>query len=403
MTDAASLSGGLRQPRLLLLMLTHIVGTVGYMSVMAMAPVIRTDMGLDAADFGFFMSAFFGAQIVASLPSGAVADRLGVGWTLALSMIAMALGTVLFVRAGTFAPGVAAMFLMGLGYSLVNPATAKGVLDWIPRHRRGTAMGLKQLGVPVGGVLAAGAGALVVLVSWESILWNVVAAGLVTAALCLRVAERVNFRGNGRSMWGDLRQVMANRNLGVVGASVVGFNMGQSSLFAYLTLFVRDAALASQPVAGLCMALAQGASASGRVGFSYLSDTLYAGARKPVIAALLVLAVVSMILASWVSPGWNTLALACLALFMGGTIASYAALVVSATVEAAEPELAGSAVGYNSLAWSLGGTIGPPVFGWMLDTNGSYGPAWLTMAAIVGAGLLLFAFAFREQKPVHGP
>ena len=41
MSDATAVSASLWQPRLLLLTLTHIVGTAGYMSVMAMAPVIR--------------------------------------------------------------------------------------------------------------------------------------------------------------------------------------------------------------------------------------------------------------------------------------------------------------------------------------------------------------------------
>jgi predicted MFS family arabinose efflux permease len=259
-------------------------------------------------------------------------------------------------------------------------------------------MGIKQLGVPLGGVLAAGAGALVVFVSWKAILWVVAAAGLITAGLTVRLAQRPSRGGNGRSMTGDMRKVLAHRQLGVISGSVVAFNVGQSSLFAYLTLFVRDAALASQPVAGLCMALAQGASAVGRVGFSYLSDTVYMGARKPVIVALVAAASMTLGFAYFVNPGWNTLALALLALVMGGTIAAYAALVLAATVEAVDPELSGSAIGYNSLAWSFGGTVGPPAFGWVLDQSGNYGTAWLVVAAIVGAGCIFFAFAFRERR-----
>ena len=68
--------------RIALLALVHTVGTACYLSVMAMGPVIRGDLGITAAEFGFFMSAVFGAQLFSALPSGSITDRMGVGWTL---------------------------------------------------------------------------------------------------------------------------------------------------------------------------------------------------------------------------------------------------------------------------------------------------------------------------------
>ncbi|CAN0332898.1 unnamed protein product, partial [Chrysoparadoxa australica] len=56
--------------RVILLLAVHLVGTAGYMSVMAMAPLIRNDLSLSAVDFGFFMSAFFASQMFTALPSG---------------------------------------------------------------------------------------------------------------------------------------------------------------------------------------------------------------------------------------------------------------------------------------------------------------------------------------------
>ena len=115
------------------------MGTVGYMAGMVMAPVIRVDLAINAAQFGLFMSAYFAAQLVTALPAGIITDRLGVGWSLVLSMVLIALGISIFATATVFEAGLLAMFTMGLGYALVNPATAKGVLDWFPRRRRATA------------------------------------------------------------------------------------------------------------------------------------------------------------------------------------------------------------------------------------------------------------------------
>ena len=65
--------------RLGLLVLTHVVGTANIVSVLAMAPVITRELGIGAAEFGFFVTAYYGAQAVCSLPAGGLVDRLGVG------------------------------------------------------------------------------------------------------------------------------------------------------------------------------------------------------------------------------------------------------------------------------------------------------------------------------------
>lgn len=136
--------GGLWQGRLLLLVFAHIVGTSGYFSVLALAPFIRTDLDIDATQFGFFASAYFGAQMVFSLPAGNFTDRIGIGRGLSLSMFLLALGISGFALSETQSLALLSMFLMGLGASLVNPATGKAVMDWFPSPRRGTIMGIKQ-------------------------------------------------------------------------------------------------------------------------------------------------------------------------------------------------------------------------------------------------------------------
>ncbi len=58
--------------RLSLLVLTHVAGTISIVLVLAMAPVVTRDLGLSAAEFGFFITAYYGAQAVCSIPAGAL-------------------------------------------------------------------------------------------------------------------------------------------------------------------------------------------------------------------------------------------------------------------------------------------------------------------------------------------
>jgi ACS family hexuronate transporter-like MFS transporter len=385
--------------RIVLLSLVHAVGTACYLSIMAMGPIIREDLEITAAQFGFFMSAVFGAQLFSALPSGVVTDRMGVGWTLFGAMLLMFAGTLLFSVAEDFEAALVAAFLIGLGYSFVNPATAKGVVRWFPAQWRGTAMGLKQLGVPLGGVIGAGGGVLAAFMDWQHVLWIAAAMTFVGALLWLPLTRKPTWGVGGmRAIFRDLKSVLTNRNMNVICGSCILLNTGQSSLFSYTALFLKDAAQTSQPVAAMGVAFAQGASAFGRVGFSYLSDTVFGGRRKGVVAGIIAIGVIACGVAYFVNPSWPHWGLMALVTVMGGTMASYAALILAMTAESVPENLVGSAIGYNGMAWSIGGMIGPPLFGKILDMTGNqYGISWIVVAVLMLIGAMTLMVFAREK------
>ena len=81
--------------RLGLLVLTHVVGTVSIVSVLAMSPIVTQQLELSAAEFGLFITAYYGAQAIFSLPAGALVDRIGVGWALVICHIVIIIGAIL--------------------------------------------------------------------------------------------------------------------------------------------------------------------------------------------------------------------------------------------------------------------------------------------------------------------
>ncbi len=386
--------------RIFLLGLVHTVGTSCYLSIMAMGPVIRGDLNVTAAEFGLFMSMVFGAQLLSALPSGAITDRMGVGWTLFGSMMTMSAGTLWFALAPSFGPALAAAFLIGLGYSFVNPATAKGVMRWFPPAWTGTAMGLKQLGVPLGGLIGAGGGVLAAYMDWRGVLWIAVGMTFVTALLWLPLTRKPHSgAGAFKRMLSDLRTVITNRNMNIICTSAVMYNTGQSSLFTYMALFLKDAAQASQPVAAMGVAFAQGFSAIGRVGFPYISDVFLKGRRKGITVAIVSSSFFVCAGTLLVNPDWPYWGLMTMAAVMGLAMASYAALVLSMTAETVPSELVGSGIGYNAVAWSLGGAAGPPLFGLILDHTGNdYGIAWTVIGGVMLLGAIFMWWQFKEGK-----
>ncbi len=386
--------------RLSILTLVHVVGTLHMVSVMAMAPVIQRDLNLSVTQVGLLVTAYYGAQTVGAFPAGGLVDRLGVGWSLVLAQVILIAGAISLSQANDFAAAFGSCAIMGLGYSLTNPASARGVLEWFPPERRATAMGIKQTGVSIGGVLAAGNGALVTLLSWQSIMWIIAGVTAASALLSLRLAERPSWRAGGsfRSVIAHLSEVVRDRNLGLLFAAGGFYNMGQMNFFAYLTLFMREAAQASQPVAGLSLAIAQAASAVGRIGWGVVSDTVFRGKRKTLVVGLCGTAVILLAAMAAVGLWWGVAVGIALALALGLTIASFASLMQTLAVEAVAPRLAGSAMGYSLVGTALGGMVGPPLFGAVVDLTGNFANGWLLTAGLVLVGTILLGFWFRERK-----
>ena len=386
--------------RIGLLTSAHVFGTVPIVSVMAMAPVIQRDLGLSVTEIGLLVSGYYVAQTFGAVPAGGLADRIGVGRALLAAHALLVTGVLIMSRAETFAGAVSATVVMGFGYSMVNPSTAKGVLAWFPAHRRATAMGVKQTGVPIGGVLAAGNGALVTIVDWQSLLVAVACLTAVNGLMYLLLvdAQRPASHSSIAATLRAMLEVGHNVNVRALFFANIPWNMGQTNFFAYLTLFMRDAAGASQPVAGLVLGLAQVSSALGRVGWGLVSDTLFGGARKRVTVGLCGASAVLLLAMAAVEPRGGIWLGALLAVGLGLTIASYPTLAQTLAVESVEPSQAGAAMGYSLTGTSLGGVIGPPIFGAVVDYTGDLADGWITSAIFVAAGVALVALKVRERR-----
>ena len=74
---------------------------------------------------------------------------------LVLGQVVIAAGLL----AASFATSYTALTLLliaaGFGYGMLNPTSTKAVMGWAPTAHRATLVGLKQVGLPLGGMLGA--------------------------------------------------------------------------------------------------------------------------------------------------------------------------------------------------------------------------------------------------------
>jgi predicted MFS family arabinose efflux permease len=385
--------------RLAVLTLAHVTGTLHITTLTVMAPVIKDDLSLSYAQVGLLVTAYSVGQVTASIPAGTLSDRVGVGWALVVAHLFMVAGALLLTQADGAAIAMAAMLMTGWGYAIVNPATAKGVFDSFPPERRATAMGIKQTGVPIGGVTAAAIGSFATAGGWPLITTGVAIATIAGGLCCLAIVERPKPRPSGAAAArsGTLRDVIRDMNFGRFVLANFLYNFGQASFFAYLTLFIRQSAQASQEVAGLCYGVAQIFSVAARLGWGAVSDFLFKGQRKALTVSLGLAAAVFLAAMTQVAPGWGLTLGIGLSAALGLTIASYAPLMQTMSTEAVPRHLTGSAVGYNMVGTSMGSIVGPPVFGAAIDYTGAFESGWLLCSVLVAAGVALLAFGFRER------
>ncbi|MEU4513487.1 MFS transporter [Nonomuraea wenchangensis] len=146
----------------------------------AMGVQLQAGLDLSAAQLGLLLSAAQLAPLAGLLVAGELLDRYDERWVVGAGACVVAVS----LAVGSLAPGYAALLLVllvvGAGYSTVQPGGSKSVASWFDTSRRGLAMGIRQAGLPLGGVLAAAVlPALAASAGWRATL----VAGAVVALL----------------------------------------------------------------------------------------------------------------------------------------------------------------------------------------------------------------------------
>ena len=131
------------------------LATMALYSLPAVAPAVARDLNVNGALVGAFVATAYGVGIISALLSPALIRRYG-GVRATQAVLLAALG--MLVIAGT-ARGVTALAIsavvLGLAYGAAAPASTHLLAPKTPASVFNTIMSLRQIGVPLGGVLAA--------------------------------------------------------------------------------------------------------------------------------------------------------------------------------------------------------------------------------------------------------
>ncbi len=388
--------------RIIVLILTaQTVANVGPLGIPALASLIRADLGLTLAQAGSFLAAYYIGPSLVSLPAGTLADRWGVKRMLVLGQVVIALGLLAASAATSYAALTLLLIAAGFGYGMLNPTSTKAVMGWSPPAHRATLVGLKQVGLPLGGMLGAALlPALALRLGWRTALVGsaaLIAAGAVASLVVYRDPPDALLPPAAPGARGTIASVLTSRDLWLLSLATGVFAAMQTVWMSYLVLYLQGAVGLTLMTASRLLALAQFGGMTGRVLFGMLSDRLFGGSRRlPLVLAGAGSTACSLAIA-WTGAGASTVGLSALAFIFGVVGIGWNGVQHTWMAELAGPRAAGTAVGLGLAVSSAGVTIGPLVFGYVVQTAGGYRGPWITLALTM-VGAIGTLFLVRERR-----
>ena len=135
---------------------------------------------LSDTDRGMLNSAFFWAYAALQIPAGWVVDRYGVKWPYAFSFLFWCLASAGTAMAGTVGQLIALRILLGIGESVVAPASYRWIRMNFAERQRGLAVGLYMTGTKIGPAIGTPLAAWLILQhDWRAMFLLVGLGGLI--------------------------------------------------------------------------------------------------------------------------------------------------------------------------------------------------------------------------------
>jgi sugar phosphate permease len=369
----------------------------------SLAPFLIESFTLTNAQIGIVGVSVNAGMMFTAILAGKVVDLRGEKVVLVGGGLLTGLGALLASRSGTFEWLVVLLFFTGLWASASTPAGGKAVMTWFPYNKRGFVLGIRQTGVPIGGLAAALTLPLIAMkYGWQGAMVGmgiVAIIGSIVSQITLKdnfdkQTKNVNISRKSGEEWAVLR----NKDVWLVSLTAITYVSAQATLVTYLVVFLHIYLGKSIVIAGFLMALAQLSGASGRIVLGIVSDTVFHGFRKPVLVisgTLAALMSLAMIFINSSTPLW---VIGIIIGLFGFSAIGWNGIYAAFMAEIVGKEQAGTALGLGLSLVQIGVLFFPPTFGLIVDYRGNYTMSWVVLSLLVFAGVLILSLVHETEK-----
>ena len=396
MTVSVNQEAALNPYRWVLHVLVILYYTMGFAVRFAwppLIPVASADLGISMSSAGTYMSAFYIGYVLIHIPGGMLGDRFGVRMVIAAALVIEAIGTFGVGIAPNFAVGFAFRVLTGLGAGAIFSACVRYVSSLFPPKEVGLAFGLMMMA-------PAGVGVIIpnIMMPWLTGIFDWRGAFQVISVLVLLmgvvaflvVRDTPSKASAGMGFMQTLMAVLRKKNLVFLALAGfwlmwvmvcfvswantyikgLGFTLGDASMV--MTVYGITGIIAS-PLGGVWAARVKSPKMFFALLFLLLAPSCWLFGQSESLVMLSVFAGVIGFLLGLANPILPLLT----SLFAG-------------------KGLQATAGGVTGCIFQTGAIVGPWIVGMSVDATGSFGVAWILLAA---AALLGILFLIPMGKP----
>jgi MFS family permease len=390
-----------------LLTLAAFINYVDRGNLATAGPLIRDQLSLSNAQLGVLLSAFFWSYAPGQLPAGWLAERFDARLVLACGLALWGTATALVGFAPGFAMLLALRVMLGIGESVMYPASFKILACEAHDRQRGRAngwMAAGQLSGPAFGTLAGGL--LMAWLGWRVVFFVFGCASILWLWPWLRTprppvaqwsAGRAGTPGSP-----SLVMILHRRELW---GSCLGYFCQSYTLYlvlSWLPVYLVKARGFSITEMAQIGAAVYAVSAVTSVLTGWVMDRwLAAGAasnrvRKTAVLTGFAGAAVCMIACALAGPLWAMLAIAGCGVSLG--IVTPACWATVQTL--AGPEATGRWFGVQNFIGNLAGITAPVVTGVLIDRTGDFSASFLIAALLALVGMIAYGVIVGRIEPV---
>ena len=355
-------------------------------------------LGAPTELIGLLVAAVTITGIFVKFPAGSLADLFGFRRLMLAGLWVKASAPFIYLAVSSWPQLLVLRFYHGLSTALYAPAASAQVVKTYP-EQRGSRLGTYSAAENAGVVLGPVVGAAVL--AWSGFPTAFVVSGVIGIAALLAILplpkdaparrDKQGPRQILRTLGHGLRQIIGDRAIRLASLMEAALYAGVGTLQAYLPLYALSVHISvahigllfgAQGIASIVLRPLMG-SASDRFG------------RKPFIVTGVVICAIVLVTMPYLESFWPLLGLS-IAFGLGtGMVTPSTTAMIGDLVKRGD---FGAAMGVFGSLWDTGHAAGPLIAGFLIAALG-YRTAFLIIAAVIAAALVVFVLGSREQTP----
>jgi sugar phosphate permease len=374
------------------------------LNIAPVIPLIREDLGLSYTQIGLITASFYGLYTITQLPAGYLGDRLGPRRVITLGGLISSISNLIFSQLGSLPLLAGFHALNGVGQGGGWAPSVKLLVNWFPREKLGTILGLYTTCVSVFTIVAyLLSGYLGQRFSWRL---SFIVPGLVLAFFCpvywMVVQDsplKESHKGleelpSSRTIKGDFSMLVRHRQLWITFLSFFCLLYIQFGGMIWYPTYLQGTFGIDVFKAGTLTSIFPLMGLAARPLGGVLSDGLFHGRRKPVILMGMGAMTFCLFLLSGARELWWAVFLLAL---VGFWFQLFNPLFFTLPSVMLPLNMVSTGSGFLDTGGHMGSLLAVFLSGWFIDHFGSYRPILIAFW-IMGLIGFLTALLIREER-----